>query len=439
MKHSRLFVILSILAVLFAVRYHTFNAFHGDLSLKKYVGEKITLEGIIVDEPVRKEKYTQLIINVAQNTHVIARADLYGVYQYGDKVTVTGKLEQPENFATDNGRTFNYVKYLAKDRIFYIVSFPTVRVLEHGHGNTIVAVLFTIKHAFTQALDTSLPFIEAKLAAGLVVAGKQALPKSVQDAFQITGTIQIVVLSGYNVTIIIEMLLALLSVLPRMISISVGAMGIVLFAIMTGANAAIVRAVVMALIGLLGKILRRPYNVGRALVVSAVIMVFHNPMLLLYDPSFQLSFVATLGLIYATPIAEKRMQWIPEKFKLREVIASTVATQIFLTPLLLYMIGDLSIVALPANFLLSFIIPITMLAGFLTGIMSMVSLVLAWPIKIAAYLLLATILMIVRLFASLPFASISLPAFPLWVVGICYIVFGIILMRNQKTSQSLPS
>jgi competence protein ComEC len=70
---------------------------------------------------------------------------------------------------------------------------------------------------------------------------------------------------------------------------------------MTGASATIVRATVMALIVLFAKLLGRESEAIKALFVAGFLMLLVNPMLLLYDPSFQLSFLATLGLLLFSP------------------------------------------------------------------------------------------------------------------------------------------
>ena len=93
-----------------------------------------------------------------------------------------------------------------------------------------------------------MPYLESKLAEGLTVAGKYALPKSTQDEFVKTGTIQVVVLSGYNVTIIADAIISLLWFLPETFGLGISAGFIILFAVASGASATIIRAVIMAII-----------------------------------------------------------------------------------------------------------------------------------------------------------------------------------------------
>jgi competence protein ComEC len=418
-------------------RFLWFTSWQGALELSYFVDEKIHVEGIIVEEPGVKETYTQLIVAIdtidgqpIDPTKVVVYGNVYGQYAYGDRLSIEGKLTKPENFQTETGRIFNYVAYLAKDKIFYIIRYPELSTLATDQGHRLKGNILKVKKHFTQALDTALPFPESRLAAGLVVAGKHALPKNIQEEFTKTGTVQVVVLSGYNVTIVAEVVMGFLSALPIAVGVSLGAVGILFFTIAAGASATIVRAVIMVMIALVGKSLRKKYNVGRALIAAAVLMLFANPMLLFFDPSFQLSFLATIGLIYATPVAEPYFQWITPRFKLREVFVSTFATQIFVTPFLLYLTGAFSVVALPANFILTLIIPITMLFSFLVGAIGLVSSLLVMPVSFIGFVLLTSILHIVHFFAELPFASVSISAMPIWFVVLIYAGFGILLIKK---------
>lgn len=423
---------LIFLIIVFAIRYHYFTAWKGDPFLLASVGETVSLQGIVVEEPSPKETYTQLIVEVLPGTKILVYDDAYSKRSYGDLISFQGRLEMPENFQSENGRTFDYISYLAKDKIFYQMRYASVSLIAEKQGNPIKQAILFLKHSFIHSLDRALPYPESRLAAGLVVAGKYALPKTIQQEFIDTGTIQVVVLSGYNVTIIAEMMMLLLASLPKMWGTTLGALSIALFALAAGGSSTIIRATIMVFIALLGKNLHRTYNVGRALIVSAVLMLAVNPMLLVFDPSFQLSFLATFGLIYCSPIVERYLSFIPEKYNFRNIIASTIATQVFVTPFLLYLTGKVSLVALPANVLLFFITPITMLLSFTTGILGIFSVFLITPIRLLAFIFLRTMMLSVHIFASFSFASFSMQSFPLWCVALVYVGFAVIIFRFKN-------
>ena len=198
---------------------------------------------------------------------------------------------------------------------------------------------------------------------------------------------------------------------------------------MTGGSATVIRASAMALLVVLAKATRRQYDITRALIIVGLFMIIQNPKILVFDSSFQLSFLATLALIYVSPIVEKKLQFITPRFKLREFATATISTQIFVLPLLLYKMGELSLVGLPVNILILAFIPLTMLFGFLAGALSFISVAISLPFAFASYALLSYELKVVEIFSSLPFASISIPYFPAWVMIGVYLAYGIIIHR----------
>jgi len=145
----------------------------------------------------------------------------------------------------------------------------------------------------------------------------------------------------------------------------------------------------MAIIAIIAAILHRQYDPARALIVAAVIMIFINPLIVLYDPSFQLSFVATAGLIALSPLVKRYFQWVPEKFGMRELVVSTVSTQLAVTAAPCAHDGQISILGVFANILVLPLIPVTMLFISLTGLLGFISTWLSWPSAILAHLFLS--------------------------------------------------
>ena len=273
---------------------------------------------------------------------------------------------------------------------------------------------------------------------GLVVGAKQSLGKELLDAFRMTGIIHIVVLSGFNITIVANFIMRFFGMFLRKRgsgSLIAGGISIVLFVIMVGASATAVRAGAMALIGLLALATGRTSAITHALILTGFLMVLHNPYILLFDPSFQLSFLATLGLIQISPRIEARIMRVPKFWGLRTIIAATLATQLFVLPLLLYNTGQFSVVGLLVNLLILPLIPITMLFGFLTGVAGFLSTILSMPFAFISYALLTYELKIVELFSSLPFASVTIPYFPAWLMVLLYAALAAFLWLKTRTTR----
>jgi competence protein ComEC len=397
--------------------------------LQNDVGQVVTYSAKIVSEPQIKDFSKTFVVKTESGFNIKTTADKFGEYEYGDSVKVTGKLSSPQNFDGSGGRTFDYINYLGKDDIYYEFKKAQIEIIEKADPKSISVQLFRLKRNFIKNLENVLGEPHAALASGLVVGEKAALGKDLIDDFRKAGLIHIVVLSGYNITIIAAMIRRILSFLPRNTSIILGGVGIILFGILVGGGATIVRSCIMALIALLAELARRDYHVERALFLAAALMLIENPLVLLYDPSFQLSFLATLGLVMLSSPLEARFGFITEKAGIRGLLASTIATQIFVSPLIFYMMGQLSLIGIVVNILVLPFIPLTMLLVALAGILGFFSHFLSQIAGWGSYFLLSYELFMVQFFAKFPFASIEVPAFSGWIVAGFYSIYLALFLK----------
>jgi competence protein ComEC len=192
---------------------------------------------------------------------------------------------------------------------------------------------------------------------------------------------------------------------------------------MTGANSTAIRAGLMAILMLFARATGRNYDVFRALLLTAFLMILFNPFILFFDISFQLSFIATIAVIFFSPRIERYFFWVPKQFKMRDIICVTFSAYLFVLPFILFKMGNLSIVALPANILILPFIPLTMAFGFFSGFIGLFSPLLAMPISYLTYLFLSYELFIVNFFAEISFASFSISNFPLLITLAIYAYF----------------
>jgi len=397
-------------------------------------------EGYIAAEPDVRDGYAVLYVDTTTTTSALRfrmKVPPYPAYTYGDVVTVSGTVHIPESFETDTGRVFDYPGYLMKDGVHYELRDPTVTATGGRAGSTVVRTLLALKHRWLAAVSRLIPEPEASLAGGVVVGAKRALGDKWLDAFRTTGIIHIVVLSGYNLTLVAQSIIRMTSVLPRTAGLGLGSLGVVAFALMTGASSTVVRASVMAILGMFAVYAYRPYNILRALGFAAALMVLWNPFTLAFDPGFQLSFVATVGLILGHPLLERQLLFVPAFLELRSIVAATLATQVAVLPLLMYQIGAVSLVAPFVNVLVLPFVPAVMALGFMAGLVGLGSLTLAVPFAWSANLLLSYMFTVVSAFSALPFASLMLPPLPWWSVAVAYVFLAVVYhVVTQNTTRT---
>ena len=397
-------------------------------------GERITIHGTITSDPVETSSYTEFTIasdelvtyadlTLPAETGILVRTSSVLDLEYGQEVIVQGKAEKPDTFETDTGRNFDYASYLAKDGTYYTMSFVDVMVFDEG-APSIKRSLYHLKNRFLAQIYHLVPEPESGLLAGVLFGEPSALDQDTEDQFRTVGLMHIVVLSGYNVALVIQIVTRLLAFLPRGARSLLAVLAICGFALLVGAGPTVVRASIMAVFIVLADVLRARCHITRALVIAGIFMVAWNPMLLYFDVSFQLSFLATLGLIWFTPYLEKKLSFLPTWLAVRDSAVATIAAQIAVLPLILYQIGQLSIISPIVNVLVLFAVPFSMLFGFLTAALGMVLPILATPLAVISTWLFSYQLWVVDFFAGLPFASVTVPPFSIFIMLCLYALIG---------------
>jgi len=438
-----------------------------DSTLSKFVNQKISFEAVISGEADIRDTTTRYIVtpnfylmnqnslnenfleeNKISKSNILLVANRFPEFKYGDRVKVSGKLELPKNFTNENGDEFDYISYLSKDKIHFLMYRPEIDPTSSSSTGLrgtrkIVSALYFLKNIFIENISEVVPEPNSSLLGGLIFGVKQSLGTDLLDDFRKVGLIHIVVLSGYNITIIAAGIFFAVSFFGKQrFGFIVSAISIALFAIMVGLGATVIRASIMALIAILARFLGRPADALRWLFVAGLLMLLWNPLILFYDPSFQLSFMATLGLILFSPFIysfiskNKFLKLIPEKFALREIVSATIAVQFFVLPLLIRMSGFVSLVSFIINPLVLPLVPWAMAAGALTGALGIIPLVgtiISWPIGILSYFISQIIIGATELGASLPLATLQTGTISLWMIALWYVGYGF-LYRKLNTS-----
>lgn len=403
---------------------------------KNIIDKDVKVSGTIIDEPTHSSYGSRFIIKPDDwKSKIIISTSYQDVHEeisYGDYISVSGSLKEPENFTTSSGKEFDYKKYLANQNIYLIVSEAKINILEHNHGNKIKSFLYKIRDTFVKNMNRFIAPPESDLAGGLILGIKSGFDNNLRDEFINTGTIHIVALSGYNVTIVAESIMRLFKIFfTSIISIFLGIISIALFVILSGSSPTAIRAGIMAVIALMARASGRRYGAGRALFIAGYVMFISNPKVI-FDLSFLLSFLATIGVLFLTPHILRWFSFITMRFGLREIISSTCSATIMVLPLILHSSGVFSLVSIPTNILILPIIPITMLFSFITGFIGLFSNIISLPFAYISNILLSYILKIIHIFANIPFASVNIKSFPLILVFIIYIILFWWLFRQNK-------
>jgi competence protein ComEC len=454
-RHSRVWRLALACGLMLALGATRFGAsvprFDED-DLASYNGQAdVTITGWIADAPDRRDSHVNLriraeTISLAGDERLrpvrgllLAQAPAAGEYGYGDTLSVRGALLTPPEFDT-----FSYRDYLARQGVYSIMNFAQVRETGGAQGNPVRAWLLSFREKAHQTIIRLLPDPHASLLSGILLGIDSDISPDVRDAFNAVSATHVIVISGSNLAI----LAGLIQALARRIVKSPGwvtgitIVAVVAYTVFVGAEASVVRAAIMATLGLVATQLGRQTYGLASLSFAAWLMTAINPSVL-WDVGFQLSFLATLGLIlYVEPLQRLLKGGLSRVLSgetAQEIVAGTsdafvvtAAAQITTVPIVAYTFERVAVVSLPVNLLIvPAQTPVMVLGGLaviLAGIAWPVGQVLAW----GSWLFLAWTIGVVRLFARLPFASLAVNSLSPWAVaGIYALIFGVTYVALQ--------
>ena len=421
-------------ALLLLIALAIFDLAMGEPNFKEnhisfYNNQKQTFQAVVSAEPDVRLDHQKLTVKPTElKGKVLVRTQLYPEYEYGDLLEVSCKIQKPEPI-----ENFKYDKYLAKSGIYSVCYQPRITVLEEGNGNVLIASVLKLKSFMQKKINQTVAEPQAALVGGILVGARQGMPRDLLEKFNITGITHIIAISGYNITIIVVLLMNLFKSLKinRKKAIWGIIIGLVFFVILTGASASVVRAAIMGFLVAFAKHIGRPNKVRNVLILSAVIMVMFSPKILLWDAGFQLSFISTIGLIYLSPKLLRFFRWVPQKFALQENFVSTLSAIIFTLPLILFQFGRLSIVAPLVNLLVLPVIPIAMFVGFLQFLMASVHLFFGQIIGWFSWLLLGYVIKVVNIFSSFSWAAVDV-SIPWWLMIGLYVGLMYVIIKKKK-------
>ncbi len=275
-------------------------------------------------------------------------------WQYGDRVVVEGVL-----LPLPQGRA-SYRAYLAR--------LGAAARLTADRGGRLAAsgafswrgMLYALRARAYALVRRYWPAPEGPLFGGILLGLEQDIAPDLYEAFRATGTAHIIVISGFNLTVLAALVIRLTGrVLGRSWGALAAAGALGLYTLLVGADPAVLRAALMAGLGLLARQVGRRQHGFTTLALSAAVMTAAQPWAL-WDIGFQLSFAATLGLmLYADPLgrlAERGLQrMLPRSWAARlrpwveEFFLLTLAAQALTLPLSAYYFHRIAPVSILAN------------------------------------------------------------------------------------------
>jgi competence protein ComEC len=389
--------------------------------LQYYNSQEVEIRGVINADPEVRDRTTHLRLSASEikgnegwqevSGDALLFVPRYPAYHYGDELLVKGELETPPQLDE-----FDYEGYLARQGIYSTMTYPQIEVLATGKGFKPLAWVYSLRNSLSQTLAEVLPEPPASLAQGIVLGMRYNISPEIRDDFVHTGTAHLLAISGLHLAIMAGMLLSIglwLFGRRRYIYIWLALGAIWGYALITGMHTPVIRGAIMASVFLAAELLGRQRTAITSLAFAAAIMVGINPSIL-WDASFQLSFVAMAGLIFlAPPLMNLGRRVVSQTIGEEGIGASlanittdslgvTLAATIAVWPLIAHYFGIVSLAGPLATFLALPALPLAIATGALVGLIGLFALPVAQVLGWLAWLFLSYMLLIVSGFAPPP-------------------------------------
>ncbi len=379
-------------------------------TVRDFAGSLIRVEGDVAAEPTigKTQQVTIDQVRVADRPvfgKVLISIPLDQSIAYGDHLVFACSMQIPRPFSG-----FAYDRYLQAKGTLALCRFPHDLDRIPAKAGSVIGSILSFKHQVILHMKQIFPEPHASFLFGLIFGGSTGLEKEVQTDFAKTGMTHILAASGFNVSLFTFVFFGwVILFLGRARGAIVTVLLLAGYVVIAGMSAAVIRAAIFGGMILFGSVIGRRAHMVNVLLCTASIMLFFNPRLLLDDVGFQLSFVAFAAIVFVAPKLEEHLLFIPEHFGIRDALAGSLSAIVLTLPVILWQFGSVSLVAPFANvfvlplvpFLMFYTIAILPIAWVSTFVGQIVALPALWGSEY--------ILSMISVFASLPFASVSVP------------------------------
>ena len=275
------------------------------------------LQGFVASQPEYNQHRLWFILRVKEIQveglsskccgEVLVKINFEQELNYKDNLTLVGNLARPPSF----GHSQSYRNFLARQGIYLIMSIKDRRQIIRRNklsGLSLIGGCFWLRSYLEQIIYRYLPDLPASILSAMVLGQKRNLSWLVNDSLVKSGTVHILVVSGFNVGIvalIINLLLKILR-LRRKARVILTVICLLIYCLITGATNPVIRATVMGLIFLAAYLLKSQPDIYNSLAIAALFILILNPRQL-FDVGFQLSFMSVLSIVYFYPKLKARM------------------------------------------------------------------------------------------------------------------------------------
>ncbi|MEH2006999.1 ComEC/Rec2 family competence protein [Nostoc sp.] len=336
-----------------------------------------------------------------------------GLYP-SQQIAVTGILYKPKVASNPGG--FDFQKFLRQEGTFAGLIGRQIIVLDQERKWG----WWKIRERIVRSQVRWLGIPEGPLVSAMVLGSKAVdLPYDIRDLFVQAGLAHALAASGFQTSLILSVILQLTRRAKKGTQFTIGFLALIIFLSLTGFQPAVLRAVIMGFAALVGLLLKRKVKQFGSLLLAATLLLVFNP-LWIWDLGFQLSFLATLGLVVTVPALVNRLEWLPPA--IAALIAVPLAATIWTLPVQLFVFGVVPSYSLLLNVASTPLISIISIGGIISAIAALI-----WTQAgsfLAGVLHYPTdwLIKLVEFFSKLPGNSVAVGSISTWQLLVIYVL-----------------
>ena len=275
-----------------------------------------------------------------------------------------------------------------------------------------------------------MPRTDAAAIFAMLFGGYEGIRPELLESFTTTGIVHILSVSGSHISLLAAVIawLAAFFRLPKWIGAAAVISAVVVYVILAGGVPPAVRSGIMGGVAFLGLVLGREKDAQYLLIVTGLFMLIISP-LLFFHISFQLSFLATAGLLFLAPLLNRWMKRLPHV--LAGSLSITIAAQLAALPILAWHFNQVSFSSLFSNLFVVPLVELIIILGLAGGLAAFIVPILGNIVFSFDSILLGAVFEMTRALAALPFSKIWLPSMGI-LPGICYYILLVFICMPKE-------
>ena len=365
-------------------------------------GQEIQLTAIVISNKQQKEYYNRYKIQTFSNEKLYINVDKNKKLEYGDKIQIKGEFQEPQT--ARNYKGFNYKEYLKTLKIYGTVKISSIKVVEKNCANKLMQISNSVFLKIKSNIEKTYNKNISTIILGVMLGYTEQIDENIRQDFSTSNISHVLAVSGMHISYIIFLITnSTQKILGKRKSKIIASIVLLIYMFITGFSISVVRASIMGILSCMAFVLYRKSDTLNNISIAVLITLMNNPYSVI-GVSFLLTYGGTLGILYFKPIVEKMIKNIKirnrrwkyvfikiqrKSEKIIEIIAVSLSAQIFIGPVMILNFNSIGIGFLFTNLLLSLIIGIIVMGGFIQIIVSFfsikVGMILAKIIEIPTY------------------------------------------------------